>query len=93
MSTSSGVSGGQLPPLRSLVSSVASSDREESFTQQLKYEARALFLTRRSSLLSTSKDMEELCILLENASSTDTEELDYNDFKRIANLLDNPKVK
>lgn len=92
MSTSSRVSS-QLPPLRPLTSTVTSSDFEESFAQQLKYESRALFLTRRSSLLSTSKDMEELCILLENSSPTDSGELDYNDFKRIANLLDNAKVK
>lgn len=83
----------KLPPLRTPASSLATCNAsEDSFAQRLKYEARALFLSKRSNQLSVASDMEELWILLEK-STPESGELDYNDFKRIANLLDNTKVK
>lgn len=86
-----------IPPLRPTLSSLNTAiANEDSFAQRLKYEARALFLTKRSNQLSISSDMEDLWTLIKTSSPADSpesSELDYNDFKRIANLIENPKVK
>lgn len=83
----------RIPPLRTPASNLAIANvNEDSFAHRLKYEARALFLSKRSNQLSVANDMEELWVLLEK-STPDSGELDYNDFKRIANLINNPKIK